>query len=133
MSNDTIKLKKNASRIFLLFFLLNVVAIIVSVTGPVRTLYLFAAMGGFSAIVALLSYLRLLSTSDSKMIGRFAMQGLWIDCSMALGFFVTYPSTYFASTLLVWGVGLIAAVLIFFVSIYMLFRVRKVTGVPLSI
>jgi hypothetical protein len=99
----------------------------------VRTLYLFAAMGGFSAIVALLSYLRLSSTSDSKMMGRFAMQGFWIDCSMALGFFVTYPSTYFASTLLVWGVGLIAAVLIFFISIYMLFRVRRVTGVPLSI
>jgi len=133
MSDDVAKLKKNVSRIFLLFLLVNALAIVISATGSVRTLYLFATIGGFSAIVSILSILRLSGAKDNKLIGRFAMQGLWIDCSMAIGFFVTAPSSYFASTAIVWGVGLIAAVLVFFISIYMLLQVRKVTGVPLSI
>jgi hypothetical protein len=133
MSDDIVKLKKNVNRTFLLFLLVNAVAIAISATGSAKTLYLFATIGGISAIVSILSLLRLSGTTDNNRIGRFAMQGLWIDCSMALGYLVTAPSSYFASTAIVWGVGLIAGVLVIILSIYLLLRVRKVTGVPLSI
>jgi len=131
--SDIAKLKKNINLVFLIFLVLNLVAIAISATGSIRTLYLFAIIGGMAAIVSVFSLIRLSLAASTTMVGRAAMQGLWVNCSMALGYFLTAPSSYFASSAIVWGVGLIAGGVVFVVSIYMLIMVRRTTGVPLSI
>jgi hypothetical protein len=133
MSDAVAKLKRNLNLVFIIFFVLNVLAIAVSLIGSIRTLYLFAVIGGMGAVVSILSIFRLISCASPAMVGRAGMQGLWVDCSMAIGYILTSPSSYFASSAIVWGVGLIAGIVVFFVSLYMLVIVRRTTGVPLSI
>jgi hypothetical protein len=126
-------LKKNATRIFVLFLVLNVLAIAVAFTGSTRTLYYFIAIGGLAAFVSAFSFFRVKVATNAKSLGRAAMQGLWINCSMAIGYFLAAPAPYFSSSPAVWGVGITVGAVAVIVSVLMLFRVRKITGVPLSI
>ena len=133
MEEETSGLRKDVTRVFLLLLVTNLAAIAAGLLGTTRTLYLFVTIGGVAAFMSAVSYGRTKGAKDKKQLGRAAMQGLWVNCSMALGYFLTAPAPYFSSPAIVWGVALVAGGVAIVASVYFLFRVHRTTGVPFSV
>jgi peptidoglycan/LPS O-acetylase OafA/YrhL len=112
---------------------LSIVILVLSVTASSKSQAYFSIYAIILIVFILLGQFRVNRARDLKQIGERAVQTIWLWCSLGLVALVMPPAPYFELSMPVIVAMVVIGVILVVMGAYGLLRVRKLTGVYLSI
>jgi peptidoglycan/LPS O-acetylase OafA/YrhL len=133
MSAEVNTVRSFFTRLNLAASALSIVILVLSVTAASKSQAYFSIYAIILIIFILLGQFRVSRARDIKQVGERAVQTLWLWSSLGLVALVMPPAPYFELSIPVIVAMVVIGVILIIMGAYGLLRIRKLTGVYLSV
>jgi peptidoglycan/LPS O-acetylase OafA/YrhL len=133
MSAEVNTVRSFFTRLNLAVLALSIVVLVLSVTASSKSQAYFSIYAIILIVFILLGQLRVRRARDLKQIGERAVQTLWLWSSLGLVSLVMPPAPYFELSMSVIVAMVVIGAILVIMGAYGLLKIRKLTGVYLSV
>jgi len=121
------------TRVNLIALVLSIIILILSLLSSPKAQTLFSIYAIILIVIILLGHLRVSRSSDLKQLGERAVQTLWLWTSLGLVALTMPPTPYFEFDQLIMAAMITIGAILIIAGVYALLKIRKLTGVYLSV
>ncbi len=133
MSKEVEPVRRFVLRINFAITILATVALVSTLGLSLEAIALFVLIWLAIILTAAVTALRMARTVDLKVCGKVAIQGMWFCMSLSLSYLIMTPAPYFRIPLTNIVISALIGVIILAIGAYSLLRIKKQTGVMISI
>ncbi len=133
MATDVHTVRSFFTKITIVKLILALFTLILSIISSPKTQTLFSGYAILLIIILLLGYFRVNGSSELKQVGEKAVQTLWLSTSLGLVALTMPPAPYFELSQFAIATFMVIGAIFLLLGTYSLMKIRKFTGVYLSI
>ena len=121
------------TRVNLIALVLGIIVLILSLLSSPKAQTLFSIYAIILIVIILLGHFRVNRGGDLKQVGERAVQTLWLWTSLGLVALTMPPAPYFEFSQPIMAALIVIGAIYIIIGVYALLKIRKLTGVYLSV
>jgi hypothetical protein len=121
------------TKLNLIALVLAIIVLALSIVSSPKAQLLFSSYAIILIIIILLGQFRVNRAGDLKQVGERAVQTLWLWTSLGLVALVMPPAPYFEFSLPIMAALIVIGSILIIAGTYALLKIRRLTGVYLSV
>jgi len=133
MSVETNTARSFFTKLNMIALVLAIIILVLSLLSSPKAQTLFSIYAIILIILILLGQLRVNRAGDLKQVGERAVQTLWLWTSLGLVALTMPPAPYFEFSQPIMAALVVIGAILIIAGVYALLRIRKLTGIYLSV
>jgi len=121
------------TKVNLIALVLGIIVLILSLLSSPKAQTLFSIYAIILIVIILLGHFRVNRATDLKQVGERAVQTLWLWTSLGLVALTMPPAPYFEFSQPIMAALILIGAILIIAGVYALLKIRKLTGVYLSV